>query len=204
MLPGQHSRQGRPHPVTDQMTDTADDPIGALLIRIAGGDRVAFRDIYTAASPKLMGVLMRILGSRSEAEDALQEVYTRIWARARRYDPDMGRGMSWLIAVTRNLAIDRLRARPAEARRSVHDEDAATRIPDGRPGAEAGLIALGQARAVVDCMETLEPDRAAAVKGAYLQGLSYQDLAERHAVPLNTMRTWLRRALLRLRECVGT
>lgn len=198
------SQHGPAPAVTDRLSETTEDPIGALLIRIAGGDRVAFRDIYAAASPKLMGVLMRILGSRSEAEDALQEVYTRIWARARRYDPELGRGMSWLIAITRNLAIDRLRARPAEARRRVHDAEAAARVPDSRPGVEAGLIAQGQARAIVDCMETLEPDRAAAVRGAYLQGLSYQDLADRHAVPLNTMRTWLRRALLRLRECVGT
>ena len=76
-------------------------------------------------------------------------------------------------------------------------------MPDDRPGAEAGLIARGEARRVIDCMDQLEPDRAAAVRGASLAGLSYRQLAERHNVPLNTMRTSLRRSLLRLKERLG-
>ena len=64
------------------------------------------------------------------------------------------------------------------------------------------ITARGEAGRIADCFETLEPDRADAVRGAYLRGLSYQDLAERHGVPLNTMRTWLRRSLLKLRECL--
>jgi RNA polymerase sigma-70 factor, ECF subfamily len=178
-----------------------DDHIAPLLARVAGGDRYAFRALYSATSPKLMGVLLRMLGTRAEAEDALQEVYTRVWVRANRFDPALGRGMSWLIAITRNLAIDRLRSRPAQARPG-HEGDEADALPDTRPGAEAGLIARGEAQRVVDCMGQLEPDRAAAVRGAYLLGHSYQDLAERHNVPLNTMRTWLRRSLLRLKECL--
>ena len=182
------------------MTDDA-DPLAPLLARIAAGDRQAFRDIYATTASKLMGVLIRMLGTRPDAEDALQEVYTRVWTRAGRFDPAIGRGMSWLIAIARNLAIDRLRARPPAAPGIEGDETDA--LPDTRPGAEAGLIARGEARRVVDCMGQLEPDRAAAVRGAYLAGLSYQQLAERHDVPLNTMRTWLRRSLLRLKECLG-
>lgn len=182
------------------MTD-ATDPIAPLLARIAQGDRAAFRALYRLAAPKLMGVLLRMLGSRAEAEDALQEVFTRIWTRAGRYDPALGRGLSWLIAITRNLAIDRLRARPAEGAPGDADDETAS-LADSRPGAEARLVALGEARRVADCMGQLAPDRAAAVRGAYLQGLSYQQLADRHGVPLNTMRTWLRRALIRLRECI--
>ncbi len=178
-----------------------EDPIGPLLARIAGGDRAAFRAIYSATSPKLMGVLLRMLGTRAEAEDALQEVYTRVWTRANRFDPTLGRGMSWLIAIARNLAIDRLRARPAQAR-TGEEGDETDSLPDSRPGAEAGLIAQGEAKRVIDCMGQLEPDRAAAVRGAYLMGYSYQQLAEHHNVPLNTMRTWLRRSLLRLKECL--
>jgi RNA polymerase sigma-70 factor, ECF subfamily len=186
--------------VTDASADP--DPIGPLILRIAQGDRAAFAAIYSATSPKLMGVLLRMLGSRAEAEDALQEVYTRIWTRAGRYDPGLGRGMSWLIALTRNLAIDRLRARPHPSAITGDDGTEADALPDARPGAEARMIMQGEARRVVDCMGQLEPDRSAAVRGAYLQGLSYQDLADRHGVPLNTMRTWLRRSLLRLRECL--
>ena len=144
-----------------------------------------------------MGVLLRILKERAEAEDALQEVYTRVWLRAGRYDATRGRGMTWLIAIARNLAIDRLRARGAAL-----DDDGLDTVADSTPRAETRLIAAGEARRVADCFDQLEPERAEAVRGAYLDGLSYVDLAARHMVPLNTMRTWLRRSLMRLKECL--
>ncbi len=174
-----------------------DDPIADHITKCAAGDRAAFRALYRDSSAKLMGVLLRILGERSEAEDALQEVYTRVWTRAGRFDATKGRGMTWLIAIARNLAIDRLRSRPAAS-----SDDGLDMVQDTTPRAEARLIAQGEARRVTDCFATLEPDRAAAVRGAYLDGLSYDDLAARHAVPLNTMRTWLRRSLLKLKECL--
>ncbi|PZX57419.1 RNA polymerase sigma-70 factor (ECF subfamily) [Cereibacter changlensis] len=174
-----------------------DDPLAPLMSRIAAQDRAAFRALYSAASAKLFGTLLRILGNRSEAEDALQEVFTRVWLKAARFDPERGRAMTWLIAIARNHAIDRLRARPDR-----EDGEETEQLADERPGVEAGLIARGEARRVVECLETLEPDRAEAVRGAYLGGLSYQQLASRFDVPLNTMRTWLRRSLLRLKDCL--
>lgn len=175
-----------------------DDPIAELLLRCAAQDRAAFRDLYRHTSAKLMGVLLRILGQRSEAEDALQEVYTRVWVRAGRFDAAKGRGMTWLITIARNHAIDRLRARTPDT-----DGDAGLdTAPDYEPRAETRLIAMGEARRMSDCFATLDPDRAEAVRGAYLRGLSYTELAARHAVPLNTLRTWLRRSLLRLKECL--
>ncbi len=183
-----------------------DDPIASLLLRIQTKDREAFREIYPASSAKLMGVLLRILGERAEAEDALQEVFTRVWLRADRFDPARGRGMTWLISVARNHAIDRVRARasastPVTGRAEAED---ATLIADPRPDALSVLVAQGEARRVVDCFGELEPDRSAAVRGAYLEGWSYDDLARRFDVPLNTMRTWLRRSLLKLRECLDS
>ncbi len=180
------------------MQAMTDDPIAQHLGRIAAQDRAAFRALYAAASAKLMGVLLRILGDRAEAEDALQEVFTRVWLRAGKFDATRGQGMTWLIALARNHAIDRLRARPPRA----EGDDAMEALADTAPRAEAQLVARGEARRVADCFDRLEPDRAAALRGAYLQGQSYADLAARHAVPLNTMRTWLRRGLLSLRECL--
>lgn len=176
-----------------------DDPVAALIAKCATADRAAFRALYRDTSAKLMGVLLRMLRERAEAEDALQEVYTRVWLRADRYDPAKGRGMTWLIAIARNLAIDRLRARPDN-----HSDDGLDLVQDSAPRAETRLVAQGEARRMADCFDTLEPERAEAVKGAYLNGLSYLDLASRHAVPLNTMRTWLRRSLLKLKECLET
>ncbi len=145
-----------------------------------------------------MGVLLRMLKDRAEAEDALQEVFTRVWLRAGRFDPDKGRGMTWLIAVARNLALDLLRIRTDEQA----EPDAAEAIVDQTPTAERRMIALGEAGRVSACFEQLEPSKADAVRGAYLSGLSYIDLAARHDVPLNTMRTWLRRSLISLKECL--
>jgi RNA polymerase sigma-70 factor (ECF subfamily) len=175
----------------------SDDPVADLIARCAAGDRGAFRSLYRDTSAKLLGVLLRILKERSEAEDALQELYTRVWLRAGRHDPAKGRGMTWLIAIARNLAIDRLRQREAPG-----DDAGPDLVPDSAPRAETRLVAQGEMRRMADCFATLEPERADAVRGAYLDGLSYADLAARHAVPLNTMRTWLRRSLLKLKECL--
>ncbi|MBI1217862.1 MAG: sigma-70 family RNA polymerase sigma factor [Rhodobacteraceae bacterium] len=175
-----------------------DDPVADMLIRVAAQDRAAFRALYSAASAKLMGVCLRILGNRAEAEEALQEVFTRVWVNAARFDAGKARGMTWLISIARNHAIDRLRSRPA----TMADEDALQSVADPQPRAETVLAARGEARRIAACLDTLDPDRSAAVKGAYLDGLSYQELAERFAVPLNTMRTWLRRSLLSLKECM--
>ena len=177
-----------------------DDPVAELLAQVAAQDRAAFRKLYSDASSKLLGILLRILGTRTEAEDALQEVFTRVWLRASRFDPEKGRGMTWLIAIARNHAIDRLRSRPDAAHTS--DDAALDHVADTAPTAERSLIAKGEERRVTDCFDTLQPDHADAVRGAYLNGLSYLDLANTYNVPLNTMRTWLRRSLQKLRECL--
>ncbi len=176
-----------------------DDPVAQLLTRVAAQDRAAFRELYSVTSSKLFGVLLRILGTRAEAEDALQEVYTRVWLKAGRYEAGKGRGMTWLITIARYHAIDRRRARPDH----VSDgEDALLSIADAAPGPESVMSARSEAARITRCFDTLEGDRAAAVKGAYLDGLSYQDLAQTFNVPLNTMRTWLRRSLQKLKECL--
>ena len=174
------------------------DVITDLLLSVAREDRAAFRELYSVAGSKLMGVLLRILKDRHEAEDALQDLFARVWLKARAYDPARGSGLSWLAAMARNLAIDKLRARAPLA----DDDSALEFVSDTSPRAETQLIAKGEARRIGDCFDTLEPDRARAVRGAYLDGQSYQDLAASFGVPINTMRTWLRRSLISLRECM--
>lgn len=175
----------------------SDDPVADLILSCAAGDQAAFRSLYRDTSAKLMGVLLRILSDRPEAEDALQELYTRIWLRAGRYEAAKGRGMTWLIALARSLAIDRLRSRQPRL-----GNDGLDLIADTAAPAKTRLVATGKALRLADCFTELEPERAEAVRGAYLTGLSYIELAERHAVPLHTMRTSLRRSLLRLQECL--
>ncbi len=178
---------------------TATREIEALIEAVARGDRPAFAALYSATSAKLYGVALRVLRDRGEADDVLQETFLRIWNNADRYVVTGLSPMTWLITIARNLAIDKLRAR----RGRTSDRDAAIEVPDGRPGPEASVIAAGEAARIVACLDELPADRADAVRGAYLDGATYMELAERHGVPLNTMRTWLRRSLLRLKECLS-
>jgi RNA polymerase sigma-70 factor (ECF subfamily) len=177
-------------------TPSAD--IADLIARCALRDRAAFRILYERTSAKLFGVTLRILRDRSEAEEALQEVYVKIWQRADRYVAGGYSPISWLVAVARNHALDIVRAR-----KPISDDiDAALDIADAGPDPEQSALQSGERARIEGCLAELEPDRADAVRGAYLDGYSYDELAARYSVPLNTMRTWLRRSLLRLRDCL--
>jgi len=179
------------------MTTTAD--IEKLISRVALGDRAAFSSLYDATSAKLFGVCLRVLNNRAEAEDALQDVFVRIWQKADTYAANGYSPMTWLITLARNRSIDKLRARKAP----TEDMDDVPGLRDDGPTPEAAAIAASERARLEVCMEELEDNRALAVRGAYLEGASYKDLAERHGVPLNTMRTWLRRSLLKLKDCLG-
>ncbi|MDW4548138.1 sigma-70 family RNA polymerase sigma factor [Defluviimonas sp. D31] len=173
------------------------DPIAELLAGVARVDRDDFRRLYSETGGKLFGVCLRILGDRSEAEEALKEVFARAWQNARRFDASKGDGMVWLVAIARDHAIDRLRARPARAEGDSAPPERADALPD--PEAPA---AKGEARRLADCLELIDPARSTALRSAYLGGLSTEDLARQHDVPLDTMRSWLRQGLAKLKECM--
>ncbi|KAF0677561.1 sigma-70 family RNA polymerase sigma factor [Profundibacterium mesophilum] len=179
------------------MTTTTD--IEFMIGRIATGDRQAFLSLYDATSAKLFGVCLRVLDDRADAEDVLQEVFVKVWRNAGHYTANGLSPMTWLITVARNSAIDRKRARKAPA----YDIDTVSGLADGAPGPEMAAIAASEAARIGACLAELEAARAGAVRGAYLDGMSYAELAHRHDVPLNTMRTWLRRSLQKLRECLS-
>lgn len=122
----------------------------------------------------------------------------RIWQGAGRFSPGRGSGPGWLVAIARNVAIDRLRARKAPTRDIADMVD----LADPGPTPEASAAAADDRRRIEGCLSRLPEDRARAVRGAYLEGHSYDELARTHGVPLNTMRTWLRRALIALRKCL--
>lgn len=175
------------------------DHIEDLLARTALRDRGAFDRLYDATSAKLFGVCLRVLKNRAEAEESLQEVYLRIWNKADRYAVTGHSPMTWLITIARNIAIDRLRAR----RGQEVDLDEVGEITAPGVGPEGMAIARSETRRITACLDELPTDRADAVRAAYLDGAAYKDLAARYDVPLNTMRTWLRRSLIALRECLA-
>jgi|TARA_Y100000815_G_C13298995_1_gene483862 RNA polymerase sigma-70 factor (ECF subfamily) len=173
--------------------------IEVLIAQVGMRDRAAFSSLYARTSAKLFGVCLRILKDRAAAEDALQEVFVKIWYNADKFIAGGYSPMTWLITIARNHAIDRLRAAQALTQGMGAEADA---VPDGGPGPEALAVAASQRAAIDGCLEELEDDKADAVRGAYLEGYSYQQLADRSGVPVNTMRTWLRRSLLKLRDCL--
>ncbi len=170
--------------------------ISYLIGRVSLKDRKAFAVLYEASAPKLFAICVRILRDRSEAEEALQEVFVKIWQRADRYTAGNVHPTAWLAAIARNHAIDVVRAR----RPVATGIDEAYDIADPLMTPEEAVVLRSEGRRIEACMEELEPARATAVRRAYIEGLSYEELAEIHRVPLNTMRTWLRRSLLKLRE----
>lgn len=178
------------------------DEIAVLISRVALGDRAAFNSLYVKSSAKLFGVCLRILNNRAEAEDALQEIYVKIWHRADRFAlhklGEDGSSIAWLASIARNHAIDVLRKRKPPARNLDDVFDLADKGPDP----EDNSLSLSLGRQIESCLAELETERAKAIKGAYLDGYSYQELADQFGIPLNTMRTWLRRGLKNLRECL--
>ncbi len=172
--------------------------ISKLVVRVAMKDRAAFDMLYRHTSAKLFGVCLRVLGNRAEAEEALQDVYVKIWTKADRFAVSELSPISWLVAVARNHSIDRLRSRRGPAA----DIEEASEIADPQPGPEDNVAAASEMTKVERCLAELEADRGSAVRAAYVDGDSYADLAARFGIPLNTMRTWLRRSLIRLRECM--
>lgn len=176
----------------------------ALLARVAMGDRAAFDALYEATSAKLYAVCLSVLKDRAEAEDILQEVYIRVWKNASRYVVNGLSPMTWLITIARNRAIDRLRARaarPAPDGAEMH-ADVISALPATDATPEAAAIQAQERQRLGDCLSLLDHPQASAVRAVYLEGLSYADLAREQGLPINTLRSWLRRSLLRLRDCV--
>lgn len=174
------------------------EDLNALIARVALRDRRSFDQLYALTSGRLFAVALRIMKDRAEAEDVLQEAFIRIWQKSDSFRPGQAKAISWLITIVRNLAIDKLRARqmPVAPMEMAHD------VADDKPNPETETSNT-ETRAQLDaCLEQLEKTRALAVRSAYVDGFTYQELADRFDTPLNTIRTWLRRSLLRLRNCL--
>jgi RNA polymerase sigma-70 factor (ECF subfamily) len=178
------------------MTTISD--IENMIVRVGLGDRAAFSSLYDATGAKLFGVCLRILNNRHDAEDALQDVYVKIWKNADRYAANGYSPMTWLITIARNLAIDRLRARKAPTSQ-IEDEP---HLATSDPTPEMAVVQKSERARMDGCLDELDPAHATAVRGAYLNGDTYQELADHAGVPINTMRTWLRRSLKKLKDCL--
>jgi RNA polymerase sigma factor (sigma-70 family) len=170
-----------------------------MLLRTGQEDRDAFRELYSLTSAKLFGITHRICGNTQAAEDVLHEVYLTIWKRAGAWEPGRASPITWLATIARNRAIDWQRAQTV---RRTSPLDAAPDVADPGEDAEAGMLASESSRELIECLDGLEPQQRDAIRTAFFDGLTYAELAVKRAVPLGTMKSWVRRGLARLKDCL--
>jgi RNA polymerase sigma-70 factor (ECF subfamily) len=174
--------------------------LSAAIARVAAGDRAALQIVYRDTSAKLFGVCLRILADRNEAEDVLQEVYITVWRKAGAFDAERGSPITWLVAIARNKAIDRLRA--GASGRKARPLEAAEDVSDPAPAALDLLAAADENRKLRGCLDELDARSKTAIRTAFYDGITYEELAARMGIPLGTVKSMIRRGLVKLRECL--
>jgi len=171
--------------------------LAKLLGRCAGGDATAFRALYSAQSPRMHGLAMRITRDPALAADAMHDAFVQVWKQAVRFDPERGAAGAWLTSIVRYRALDitrrRVREQPGYEAPEQEDES---------PDALSQLVTSAEGAALRRCLEELEPDRRALLISAYTDGLSHSELADKTGSPLGTIKSWIRRSLASLKRCL--
>ncbi len=195
---------------TTAQNDDRNAALTNALALIALGDRKALAALYKNVSAQLLGVILRIQRDRAQAEDVLQEIFVSIWRNAQGYDAARAQPMTWLTSIARNRAIDSLRRRKAEVTTvSAHlgDDDGDGNLVDSIASEDPNPMQLmeqaAQARAVTHCIGALSAEQQQCVALAYYQGLSHSEVAQHLHQPLGTVKSWVRRALMALKDCLG-
>ena len=174
------------------------------MARVALGDQAAFAELYAQTSSHLYGVAVRILRDGALAEEILQEAFVSVWHHAGSYDAAKSQPSTWLAAVIRNRCLDLMRRRELDTVTMTTDDDDGREfdLPSGDPTPVEMLLAGADAQAVRDCVDALDAGPKQAIALAFYQGLSHAELADHLRQPLGTVKSWVRRALERLKGCL--
>ncbi len=179
-----------------------DPELIALLARVACQDETALKALYDSCGAKLHGLALRVLaGQRDAAGDALQEAFLQIWQQAGDYRASLSPPLAWMGLIVRSRALDLLRRSQArrEDRKDPLDEQLAADTPDPLDLQQASQ----QAWALHQCLQRLEGRQRQLLGLAYLRELSHGELAQQLSLPLGTVKTWIRRGLDRMRDCMA-
>ncbi len=178
-----------------------------LLLRMSRKDEAAFEALHAATKRKLFSTVLLVVKRRHLAEEILQEAYVRIWLNAAMYRSTMGSPMMWMITIARNLAIDVARKPTLEV---YSDHAVMLNFPAEIPTAlenietrESENETIKLRDSIFSALQALEPSRRQLVVAAYIHGESRHRLSELYGVPVNTIKTWIRRALLEVRAQIG-
>ena len=178
----------------------ASDELGDLLARCSLGDQSAFGALYQATSAKLYGIALRILRREAWAEEALQEAYMKIWRHAESYNPARGRPMTWMINVVRNQSLDLLRRADYRAQEEEWSPDKDQRMSAENPAAQAETSQ--EMQRVLACLGLLGEEQRDCILLSYHHGLTPTEVAARLERPVGTVKTWIRRGLIKVRDCL--
>lgn len=174
------------------------DDWAELIERTASGDRESFARLFDATSPYVNGLARRILSDREASEEVVMEVYVQVWQQAERYDANRGAPLTWLLNLTRSRAIDRLRARSTREREVEEPLEDDPVDLEGRGDPLEHALLSERRRRVRDALDHLSRDERSVVELAYFGGRSHTEIAIELGMPLGTVKTRLRLALLRL------
>jgi len=172
-----------------------------LLARCALGDRRAFEKLYRQSSAQLFGLALRIVRQQELASEVLQEAFVKIWQRAGDFRPDKARATTWMGAIVRNQAIDQVRRRGANPV-STEPVEEYHWLADESAGPQETVAQAHRDQALHRCLDELEGEQQVAMRIAYFEGLTHEELAVRMDRPLGTIKSWLRRGLQRLKNCL--
>ena len=173
----------------------------AAIAACARGDRSALRRLYDVDARQMLGVALRIVRQRHLAEDVVQDAFIKVWEKAATFDPQRGSARGWLYSVVRYRALNEVR----DSGPQITLDEAALEAIDLRNSQQAGhpMNSSAELGPLHDCLEQLDPPKRSSIVLAYVDGCTHAEIAQRLAAPLGTVKAWIRRGLLLLRECMA-
>lgn len=167
----------------------------ACLAACARGDRRALRQLYAEDSSRLLGVALRIVRDKALAEDVVHDAFIKLWRGAGSFDPSRGSARGWVFSITRHLALNAVRNHSREVALSDEHEQVAAAHDSFEFSAREGQV--------YRCLEQLDPTRRTCILHAYVDGYSHSEIARKLDTPLGTVKAWIKRSLVALRECMA-
>ena len=171
-----------------------------LLQRIAAQDREAFAEFYDRHAPLMFSVACKVLNDANEAEDVLQETFVQLWEKARNFDPRLGKPASWMATLTRNRAIDRIRASQRRSRLMEQAGAEFSIVAEGAPSVNEQIHGADNSRLIQNAIVDLPAEQRRAIELAYFGGLTQSEISEKLNEPVGTIKARIRRGLLKLRD----
>jgi RNA polymerase sigma-70 factor (ECF subfamily) len=181
---------------------SAEQSLASLMKSIADGDQTALAALYDKSSRLLYGLIMRVLGETTSAEEVLLDVYKLVWDKAHTFDESRGNALAWMTTIARRRAIDRLRAIKPELQFAVPVEEIEDRASDLESPEEAAFISERR-KLVRKALDSLPLDQREAIEMAFYSGLSHSQIALRLRQPLGTVKTRIRLAMIKLRDALN-